>query len=126
MIYYEGKRRQSGVVVLRHELPDASHGGPLDLSAKATVTALRLRLDIADHSPTGFEWSYAGSGPAQLALALLADALGDEDKALTLHQAYKQDVITRLPQLEWQLTEQDVIEAAQRLADAVQDAWPEE
>lgn len=28
---------------------------------------LGLRLDLAAHSPTGPEWGYAGSGPAQLA-----------------------------------------------------------
>jgi Family of unknown function (DUF6166) len=38
---------------------------------------LPLRLDLFNHSPTGFGWGYGGSGPAQLAVALLADALGD-------------------------------------------------
>ncbi len=33
---------------------------------------LPLRLDLYNHSPTGFEWAYNGSGPAQLALAILA------------------------------------------------------
>jgi hypothetical protein len=32
--------------------------------------------EIANHSPDGFEWGYGGSGPAQLALAILADCLG--------------------------------------------------
>jgi len=34
---------------------------------------LPFRLDLANHSPDGFEWGYQGSGPAQLALAILAD-----------------------------------------------------
>ena len=34
---------------------------------------LNPRLDLWNHSPTGFEWGYGGSGPAQLALAILAD-----------------------------------------------------
>jgi len=34
---------------------------------------LAPRNDLFDHSPSGFEWGYGGSGPAQLALALLAD-----------------------------------------------------
>jgi len=34
---------------------------------------LPMRLDLVNHSPSGFEWSYGGSGPAQLALTLLAD-----------------------------------------------------
>ena len=28
---------------------------------------------VSLHSPTGFEWGYLGSGPADLALSLLAD-----------------------------------------------------
>ena len=31
---------------------------------------------IKRHSPGGFEWGYAGSGPADLARSLLIDALG--------------------------------------------------
>ena len=34
---------------------------------------LSPRNDLFNHSPSGFEWGYPGSGPAQLALALLAD-----------------------------------------------------
>src|SRR5262245_12952424 len=34
---------------------------------------LPLRQEIRNHSPTGFSWGYDGSGPAQLALAILAD-----------------------------------------------------
>ena len=49
---------------------------------------LPLRLDLFNHSPTGFSWGYGGSGPAQLALALLADALGDDGLAVRLHQAF--------------------------------------
>lgn len=42
---------------------------------------LPMRLDLANHSPTGPEWGYAGSGPAQLALAILADYLSDNPEA---------------------------------------------
>lgn len=34
------------------------------------------RDNIRNHSPDGFEWGYGGSGPAQLALAILADCNG--------------------------------------------------
>lgn len=34
---------------------------------------LPARLDLLNKSPDGFAWGYLGSGPAQLALALLAD-----------------------------------------------------
>ncbi len=33
-------------------------------------------LELRNHSPTGFNWGYAGSGPCQLALAILADHFG--------------------------------------------------
>ena len=42
-------------------------------STSSRPRALRLRLDLFNHSPTGFEWGYGGSGLAQLALAILAE-----------------------------------------------------
>ena len=42
---------------------------------------LPLHFDVRAHSPTGFAWGYGGSGPAQLALALLVDALGEREKS---------------------------------------------
>lgn len=55
-------------------------------------------LQVRNHSPTGFNWGYAGSGPAQLALALLLEAGLSEGEALDLYQAFKFDVIARQPQ----------------------------
>jgi Family of unknown function (DUF6166) len=67
-------------------------------------TALSPRLDLRNHSPTGFNWGYGGSGPAQLALAVLADHLKDEEQALKLYQDFKLKVIATLPQAEpWTL-----------------------
>jgi hypothetical protein len=65
---------------------------------------LPLRLDLWNHSPTGFEFGYGGSGPAQLALAILADCCGDE-LALAFHQAFKSAVIARIPGPGGSLTE---------------------
>ena len=62
------------------------------------------RLDLWNHSPTGFEWGYGGSGPAQLALALLADHLGEDDTAVVLHQDFKRAVVARLDKRSWTLT----------------------
>lgn len=42
---------------------------------------LQKSLKVRNHSPTGFEWGYGGSGPHQLALALLMDATGDNTVA---------------------------------------------
>lgn len=50
--------------------------------------ALPARLDLANHSPTGFNWGYGGSGPAQLALAILAYEYGD-DVAMDYYQDFK-------------------------------------
>ena len=66
---------------------------------------LPLRLDLFNHSPTGFSWGYGGSGPAQLAVALLADALGDDDRAIRLHQCFKFKVVACWPEGErWWIT----------------------
>ena len=69
------------------------------------------RLDLANHSPSGFEWGYPGSGPAQLALALLAEHLGDDSEALARHQAFKCQVVTALPHDGWVLTTTDLHDA---------------
>jgi len=53
-------------------------------------------LAVKRHSPTGFAWGYYGSGPAQLALAILLE-LTDENTALRLYQQFKEDVIAKLP-----------------------------
>lgn len=68
---------------------------------------LPARLDLANHSPTGFEWGFAGSGPAQLALALCADALGDDQRALRIYQTFKFRIVARLPE-RWVLAADDV------------------
>ena len=65
---------------------------------------LPLRLDLWNHSPTGFEFGYGWSGPAQLALAILADCCGDE-LAVMYHQAFKRAVIARIPGPGGSLTE---------------------
>lgn len=58
---------------------------------------INLRLDLCNHSPTGFEWGYGGSGPAQTALAILADYLNNDHLAIGLHQRFKWDFIARAP-----------------------------
>lgn len=45
-------------------------------------------LELRYHSPTGFTWGYMGSGPAQLALAILL-ALTTEAEALRWYQEFK-------------------------------------
>lgn len=57
---------------------------------------LRESLRVANHSPDGFCWGYAGSGPAQAALAILMTQMPTED-ALRLHQRFKFDHVARWP-----------------------------
>lgn len=67
---------------------------------------------VTHHSPDGFEWGYGGSGPADLALNVLENALiemgyqGEKIKcwkgkcfklAWNLHQAFKRDFIAGVP-----------------------------
>lgn len=51
---------------------------------------------IYNHSPDGFMWEYGGSGPAQLALAILLE-LTDKETALKQHQDFKWKHIATLP-----------------------------
>jgi len=71
---------------------------------------LRPRLDLDNHSPTGFSWGFDGSGPAQLALALLADALGNDLQALSHHQAFKWRFIAPMDRDEWEMTREQILD----------------
>ena len=72
---------------------------------------LALRLDLRSHSPAGFSWGYAGSGPAQTALALLCDATGNDKEAEQYYQLFKEAVISRFPEGEdWELTDSEILE----------------
>jgi hypothetical protein len=53
---------------------------------------------VWNHSPDGFNWGYEGSGPAQLALAILLAAGVPKDRAVALHQQFKREIIAALPQ----------------------------
>ena len=81
-----------------HRLPRPSHllgchrRGP---KSTATWWPLDPRLDLRNHSPTGFEWGYGGSGPAQLALALAASRL-PEPLALSIYQPLKRALVASL------------------------------
>lgn len=80
------------------------------------------RTDLRRHSSGGFEWGYYGAGPAQLALALLADVAGDR-VALANYQLFKRRAIAGLAG-EWRLTEamiRDWLETHGRTPDPVDD-----
>lgn len=83
----------------------SAHG---DVTVQVDELPLPSRTDVRNHSPTGFEWGYGGSGPAQLALAVLADHCGDESRALQHYQQFKQRVIAELRGDSWTLTSAQV------------------
>jgi len=51
---------------------------------------------LYNHSPDGFAWGYGGSGPSQLALAIMLE-FTNASNAMKLYQEFKRDVITELP-----------------------------
>jgi hypothetical protein len=55
------------------------------------------RFDLCEHSPSGVGWTKDDGGPIQLSLALLADALGDDARALRLQHSFCERVAAILP-----------------------------
>ncbi len=84
-------------------------GGRSLAGAEVTVDGKKLdpRFNPKRLSATGFEWTYEGNGPAQLALALLADHLGDDAKALRLYQPFMRAVVAELDN-SWELTSTEI------------------
>ena len=92
MKIYEGGRGLGGAQV-------TVDGAPLD-----------PRFEVKTFSPMGFEWTYEGDAPRQLALALLCDHLGDPERALALTEGFMRTVVATLDNA-WELTDEE-IEAA--------------
>ncbi|MDP2953327.1 MAG: DUF6166 domain-containing protein, partial [Chloroflexota bacterium] len=67
------------------------------------------RLDLWNHSPTGFEWLYLGSGSAQLALAILAQVTGDDVYARARHQQFKEEVVAKWAGKAWDISADEVL-----------------
>lgn len=99
MKIYEGGRSLDGAVVT------------------VNGTALNPRFDVRQFSRTGFEWTYEGDGPRQLALALLCDHLGDARRALELTEPFMRNLVAELDNA-WRLTGAE-IDAAIRDIDTV-------
>ncbi len=97
---YEGERGPDGLLVYVVEREESG----------TKVRRLSPRIDLVKHTPSGgFECGFKGSGPSQLALALLADHLKDDREALELHLTFRDRVIVGLPRdRHWCLTEGDI------------------
>lgn len=86
---YAGKRTIDGLVV--------------------TVDGSRLdeHYDVKRFTKYGFEWTYEGESPQQLALAILYDHLGDKDRAVALSEPFMKAVVANLDN-DWTLSSSDV------------------
>ena len=96
MKHYQGCRTIDGIIV-------TVNGAPLD-----------PRYDLEAFTDLGFEWSYKGDSPRQLALALIADCIGS-DQARRWSEPFMTKVIAELDN-DWQLTEDDVRSAVQLIS----------
>ena len=67
---------------------------------------------IRNHSPDGFNWGYTGSGPAQLALAILLEVTNDEAKALAHYHDFERQAIAAIKSQEtnWEIEENKILE----------------
>lgn len=84
----------------------------------ADGTPLDPRTDVVEFTKNGFEWSYEGPEPRQLALALLLDHLGASDKAKAAVEPFMQAVVANFGN-EWEMTSADIDEALAALGKAV-------
>ena len=84
-----------------------------------TIDGVKVTVDGAPLDPctgvkqftdNGFEWSYEGPEPRQLALALLVDHLGDNEKAKASVESFMQAVVANFEN-EWEMTSADIAEA---------------
>ena len=90
-------------------------GKPISQKCVVTVSArpLRQRHDIRRHSD-GFEWGYSGSGPAQLALALVADCCGRKYAIPAIYQRVKAILVADLPHDGWSLAQEQIEDAVDK------------
>jgi Family of unknown function (DUF6166) len=86
---FEGKRTIDGLVV--------------------TVEGARLdeHYDVKRFTSWGFEWTYEGDSPRQLALALLVEHLRDNERAIRLSEAFMRKMVANLDN-DWLLTSADI------------------
>jgi Family of unknown function (DUF6166) len=86
---FEGKRTIDGLVV--------------------TVDGKRLdeHYEVKQFTTWGFEWTYEGDSPKQLALALLVEHLKDSARAIRLAEPFMRTVVADLDN-DWVLQSSDI------------------
>ncbi|MGI8526832.1 MAG: DUF6166 domain-containing protein [Pseudolabrys sp.] len=85
MKIFQGKRSIDGLVV--------------------TVDGQRLdeHYEVQRFTKYGFEWTYVGESPRQLALAILYDYTGSRERAIALSESFMNEVVANLDN-DWTLT----------------------
>jgi hypothetical protein len=76
---------------------------------KVTVDgkALDERFDLMVFEANGFEWSYEGDAPRQLALAILADYFAETEQAKENVEVFMTTVIANFDN-DWTLNEEEI------------------
>lgn len=82
---YEGKRTIDGLVVTVDGQPLSEH------------------YEVKQISKYGFEWTYEGESPQQLALAILYDYLADKQRAVALSEPFMRVKVANFDN-DWTLT----------------------
>lgn len=72
------------------------------------------RYDLRRFTENGFEWSYEGPEPEQLAFALLVDHLGDAERAAALRGPFMREIVANFDN-EWEMTAADMDRAVEGL-----------
>lgn len=74
--------------------------GGADIYLGQQIKPLDMRLDLLNKSPDGPSWGYGGSGPSQLAFALVYDAHekdpGRRELALRVMHYFKEELVARI------------------------------
>jgi hypothetical protein len=86
---YAGRRTMDGLVVTVDGAPLPEHD------------------EVKRFTTRGFEWSYEGTSPQQLALAILFDYCGAAGRATALSESYMKEVIANLDN-DWTLSGDEV------------------
>ena len=86
---YAGRRTIDGLVVTADGKPLPEH------------------YEVKRFTKYGFEWTYEGDSPQQLALAILYDHLGDKDRAIRLSAPFMKRIVANFDN-DWTLASTEV------------------
>lgn len=104
---------RSHIIVVRYDDESGAYMG------------MRMLSHVERHSPDGMNWSYGGSGPADLALSILADHFGEIQQArrsraqflsdkplncLRFYQKFKRAFVARWPALTFTISSRNIAE----------------